>query len=85
MSIAPVSTRSLATPPEPTFKRALPRISTRVAVVAMGIFTLATLPKAEAGFALLALCMSACTAATGGFGAMACAAACAATAPLPTP
>ena len=65
-----------------------PWIARKVTKVAVGLFVLhviTNVPQADAGFALLALCMSVCTGATYGFGVMACAAACAASAAAPTP
>ena len=63
-------------------------LARKVTKVAVGLFVLhviTNVPQADAGFALLALCMSVCTGATYGFGVMACAAACAASAAAPTP
>jgi hypothetical protein len=52
---------------------------TLIALPAIALAGLAYAPKAaEAGFGFFAVCMGTCTGATGGFGVLACAAACSA-------
>ncbi len=51
---------------------------TYIALPMIAMAAMSSIPKADAGFGFFAVCMSACLAATGGFGVMACAAACSA-------
>lgn len=59
---------------------------TKIALPALIMVGLFHAPqKAEAGFGFFTACMGICMGATGGFGTMACAAACAASLAAPTP
>lgn len=76
-------------PTLPEFKLATPQQAvknlTKIAVPVILLVGLTYTPKADAGFALMAVCMSTCLAASGGAFAAFCWAFCAGTAPLPTP
>ena len=92
MSVTSVNHRSVAAQQEVPgggrYSLRAPTIAKKIAIITLGTFAIhavSSIPQAEGGLALMALCLSTCTAATGGAFVAACWAACCASVAAPTP